>query len=204
MNSGIYKLTFSSGRFYVGKSIDIPTRWKQHEDKFAKGTAAVRMQQEFDQCGSPHKEVLIHCHADHIDIIETWMIDTHYQEHGNMMLNATYAEAIPDQDRLKVNRGIHLLSLSTPDHIEMICDLQEAAVKAAEEVKKAKKKVKKYQEMGILVPQEVLDMREELEWCKEQRDDLEAESNQLAQAVIDLRAEVYKLQKRSWWSRLFG
>ena len=46
MASGIYKLTFKSGNFYIGKSNNIDRRWQEHFDKFKKGTAAKNMQAE--------------------------------------------------------------------------------------------------------------------------------------------------------------
>lgn len=215
MNSGIYCLTFSSGRFYIGKSIDIPTRWRQHEDKFSKGKAAQRMQMEYNQCGSPEKTVLLHCHADHIDIVETWMIDQYHQQSGNLMLNATYAEPIPDVDRLKVNRGIGLLSLSTPDHIELICDLQAAAAEVDEEIEQkmqellaetqaARAKVSEYRECGILVPQEILDQREELEVLQVVNAQQEAENIELRWQLKELENKFSAYQQRSWWKRLWS
>ena len=74
MTCGIYKLTFSSGRSYIGKSIDIENRWKQHFDKLRKGTAARPMQEEFSRCGYPDTGILYICHEDHIDIIEETLI----------------------------------------------------------------------------------------------------------------------------------
>ena len=204
MNSGIYRLTFSSGRFYIGKSIDIPTRWRQHEDKFYKGKAAVRMQSEYNQCGSPEKTVLLHCHADHIDIVETWLIDQFYQQCGNLMLNATYAEPIADVDRLKVNRDIGLLSLSTPDHCELICDLRAEVCELMETAARAEARVLEYKESGILVPQDILDQRQDLENFQAQCEELELECTDFAQANINLQAEVHRLKNRGWWSRLWN
>lgn len=59
---------------YIGKSIDISTRWKQHFDKFTKGTAAKAMQEEYNRYGYPQGEVLVECHSDHIDIMEECLI----------------------------------------------------------------------------------------------------------------------------------
>ena len=63
MTSGIYKLTFSDGTTYIGKSVDIERRWKEHADKFAKRTAAKAMQYAYDTCGMPSTSVIsvLHC-----------------------------------------------------------------------------------------------------------------------------------------------
>lgn len=74
MTSGVYQLTFSSGDTYIGKSIDCANRWKQHADKFLKGTAAKNMQQAYNLYGMPDARVLIECHEDHIDIVEACLI----------------------------------------------------------------------------------------------------------------------------------
>lgn len=74
MTSGIYKLTFPSGNFYIGKSNDIEKRWKQHLDKFNAGKHTKLMQPEFDLYRDYDQEVLIYAHEDHIDILEETFI----------------------------------------------------------------------------------------------------------------------------------
>jgi len=74
MTTGVYKLTFPSGNFYIGKSVDIENRWKQHYDKFTKGTHTKNMQREFDLYGTYDQEVIFTCHKDHIDIMEETLI----------------------------------------------------------------------------------------------------------------------------------
>src|SRR5665647_1156020 len=85
MTSGVYKLTFSSGKTYIGKSINIDNRWKQHADKFAKGKAATNMQAEYDICGYPTGSIMCECHDDHIDTVEACFINRFQPE-----LNGTY------------------------------------------------------------------------------------------------------------------
>ena len=74
MASGIYKLTFASGKFYIGKSNDIEARWKQHWDSFTKGKHTKLMQAEFNIYGDYNREVLVYAHEDHIDILEETLI----------------------------------------------------------------------------------------------------------------------------------
>ena len=134
MTSGIYRLTFSSGKYYVGKSLDIGTRWKQHFNKFALGKAARPMQLEFDRCGPPKTEVLFECHKDHIDILEEWLID---QLKGPDMLNTTYPDIVRTEaiaDIINTNTGE--LQLSTWEHLELI---QNYKVIADEAIKLSKR-----------------------------------------------------------------
>ena len=211
MNSGVYKLTFSSGRFYVGKSIDIPTRWQQHEDKFSKHKAAQRMQQEFNLCGSPRKEVLFSCHADHIDIVETWLIATHQRDYGNLMLNATYPEPLPDSEYEKINRAPYLLKQSTADHIDKICDLETALdtideeqetliVRLTEEKSVAQQKLAHLRSCGFLTTEDVELLRERHAFLELDYAELEQKFNAQQQQLKELQA----YNARPWWQRLFS
>ena len=74
MTSGVYQLNFSDGSTYIGKSIHIEERWKQHMNKFYKGTAAKPMQAAFRRCGDPTGRILVECHEDHIDVVESCYI----------------------------------------------------------------------------------------------------------------------------------
>lgn len=75
MTCGIYKLTFPSGKFYIGKSINMEKRWRQHYDSMVKGTHTKAMQTEFDLWGTYTEEVMFECHEDHIDIMEDTFIN---------------------------------------------------------------------------------------------------------------------------------
>jgi excinuclease UvrABC nuclease subunit len=77
MDSGIYRLTYQNGATYVGKSIHLNTRWKQHFDKLSKGKAAKEMQQAFHASGNqfPRTEVLVYCHPDMLDYYEGYFIN---------------------------------------------------------------------------------------------------------------------------------
>jgi len=74
MTSGIYQLTFPSGNFYIGKSVDIEKRWEQHWNKFSKGKHTANMQAEFNKYGDYKCKVIFYCHVDHIDIAEETFI----------------------------------------------------------------------------------------------------------------------------------
>lgn len=74
MTSGVYQLTFSNRDNYIGKSINIEERYKQHMNKFYKGTAAKPMQRAFNTYGAPTSEIIRICHEDHIDVVEACFI----------------------------------------------------------------------------------------------------------------------------------
>ena len=188
MTSGIYRLTFSSGKYYVGKSLDIPTRWKQHFNKFALGKAARPMQLEFDRCGPPQTEVLFECHKDHIDILEEWLID---QLKGPDMLNTTY----PDLERTKeiaelINNSVGELQLSTWEHLELISNYKIIAEESIRICKGWEDKVQEYKNDGYIIDADYEDAVEVAAKYHEE--------------AIEYKEELTRLKNLSWFDRLFN
>lgn len=188
MASGIYRLTFSSGKFYIGKSLDLETRWKQHFNKFATGKAARPMQIEYDRCGLPQTEAIFLCHQDHIDIMEEWLID---QFKCGDMLNTTYPKLErTDEIANLINNNRELLTLCTWDHLKIIggaqanIDLAEAAQAKAEEA------LQEYKDNGYIIDQDYLDVL--------------ALANKFKDRYFEHKTELKRLQKLSWWDRLFN
>lgn len=120
MKSGIYKLIFSSGKCYIGKSMDVPSRWKQHTDRFKKGDAAGKMQQEYNKCGVPEMEVIFECHSDHIDIMETYCIHAHDR---SMLLNTSIPESLSQEEYNNLLLSPEVLKFSTSDHVATMFSL---------------------------------------------------------------------------------
>lgn len=98
MTCGIYQLTFQSGMLYIGQSVNIENRWAQHFDKFQKGTAAKSMQQEFNRVGSPSAEILLVCHKDHLDMMETMYIHSRLDQVRERVLNTSIPACYSDED----------------------------------------------------------------------------------------------------------
>lgn len=98
MTCGIYQLIFSSGKRYIGQSVDIENRWKQHFDKMQKGTAAISMQREYSACGLPQTFYITECHRDYLDILESIYIHIGFQDYGNNMLNTSIPKGYTQQD----------------------------------------------------------------------------------------------------------
>lgn len=117
MKSGIYKLIFSSGKCYIGKSVDIPNRWKQHMDRFKKGDAASKLQQEYIKYGAPEMEVIFECHADHIDIMETYCIHAHDR---TMLLNTSIPESLAQEEYNNLLLNPEVLVYSTAEHVSTL------------------------------------------------------------------------------------
>jgi len=188
MTSGIYRLTFSSGKYYVGKSLDIDTRWKQHFNKFALGKAARPMQLEFDRCGPPKTEVLFECHKDHIDILEEWLID---QLKGPDMLNTTYPDIVRTEaiaDIINTNTGE--LQLSTWEHLELIQNYKVIADEAIKLSKRWEDKVQEYKKDGYIIDADY-------------EDAVDVAARYHTEA-IEYKDELTRLKNLNWWERLFN
>lgn len=195
MASGIYRLTFSSGKYYIGKSLDLETRWKQHFNKFATGKAARPMQLEYDRCGLPQTEVIFDCHRDHIDILEEWLID---QEKGPDMLNTTYPEVTrTDEVAILINNSRDLLHLSTFEHLELLHKVEAKITQFRSEKDEAERIAEEYRERGYIINQDYSDL-------VDIATDYMHEAEDLAQEVQEHEANLQRLSKLSWWDRLFN
>lgn len=77
MDSGIYQLTFANGDTYVGKSLHLQIRWRQHADKLSRGTAAKNMMRAYYNSDHqyPTATVLVECHPDVLDEYEGYWIN---------------------------------------------------------------------------------------------------------------------------------
>lgn len=188
MASGIYRLTFSSGKYYIGKSLDLETRWKQHFNKFATGKAARPMQLEYDRCGLPQTEVIFDCHRDHIDILEELLIE---QFKGPDMLNTTYPDCdLTDQVAILINKSKELLHASTFEHLEMIHSSQNRISKAQQAQTEAEEALEDYKANGYIINQDYLDAV--------------ALANEFKNRMLSRKAELVRLSKLGWWDRLFN
>jgi hypothetical protein len=117
MNSGIYKLTFKSGHYYIGKSADITSRWRQHQDKLCKGMGSVKLQIEFNKYNDYTKEVLFRCHPDHLDIMETYCLN---KLDKSKMLNTSFPAPLSDDEYAPILANLNLLQYSTSTLIKTL------------------------------------------------------------------------------------
>lgn len=188
MTSGIYKLTFSSGKYYIGKSLDVEARWKQHYHKFSTGKAARPMQVEFSRCGPPKTEVIFYCHKDHIDLMEDWLID---QLKGPDMLNTTYPKVDRSQEVAELIRHSQdLLQQSTWEHLQLIHKTKAESILSEDKVREARALVQQYKDSGYIIDddyQELLDT-----------------ANDLHYKLTDANLELKRLKNLSWFDRLFN
>jgi hypothetical protein len=188
MASGIYRLTFSSGKYYVGKSLDLETRWKQHFNKFATGKAARPMQLEYDRCGLPETQVIFDCHRDHIDILEELLID---QLKGPDMLNTTYPQVIrTDEVATLINNSRDLLHLSTFEHLELLHQVESKITEIREQKQQSDNALEAMRAEGYIMNSDYIEIVDV--------------ATELKQKLETKQTELERLQKLGWWDRLFN
>lgn len=123
MTTGIYQLNFKDRAFYVGKSIDIETRWKQHTDKFLKRTAATQMQHAYNQLGMPAFGIYIECHKDYLDILEGYYINMQVNHNRQTCLNTSIPKLDPELDYDWLMTHKNMLQFSSTQIIKASIDL---------------------------------------------------------------------------------
>jgi hypothetical protein len=185
MDSGIYKITFSSGRFYIGKSENIPQRWKTHAKNLQKGTHTKKMQAEYEYCGPPEYTVLLLVHQDHVDLYESVFINHFWSP---QILNTTKPRAMTAEDidtYLKIydelefdNQSVMLYST-----LQHITTLREHHHKLTA----LQTKLNALDLRGIVLPEE----------AKLALDTLNKKAKRHLQ-------ELERLQNLGWWDRLFN
>ena len=189
MTSGVYQLKFSSGSRYIGKSIDMEARWRQHGDKFKKHTAAQNMQTEYNRCGMPSTEVLFACHPDHIDLAEAAFIARNQPE-----LNSTRpADPFPGVGDL--TDIFSAMSVSTLDHINEIYSLSDKYINAQAEVTQLNSRVSQLEKVRT---------QKELDHDVSKR--ISKLSAELAEAQYSYNRVVKELNyhRQPWWQRIFA
>ena len=204
MTSGVYELKFSSGDRYIGKSIDIENRWRQHYDKFQKGTAAKAMQAAYNRYGCPTGSILLECHSDHIDIMEAVYIARHRPE-----LNSDRpADPFPGVDIDYYINNTDYLSKSTLSHMVTMSEDWDTIKALRSSIVSLSQEIEELEELNdaLLVKRS----SEEINSSTGTR--LKAVSKSvdiLNRQLIEAKDEILKLQNQldyynlPWWKRLF-
>lgn len=191
MTSGIYQLNFKHQAVYIGQSQDIETRMRQHSDKMLKGTAAKKMQQAYLNWGMPDAVIVIECHRDYLDILETWFINQVIDHPG--CLNTSCPKLDPTIDYHRLLQCSKLLQHSAASIIavavegqDKLDDLAEAHQKLQQQFNDRYMKLKAAQAL------------------KQDPDENEQLVQQYEQAYLKVTHKLKQLQQRNWFQRLFN
>jgi group I intron endonuclease len=193
MKSGVYLLTFRNGSQYVGKSVDIERRWKEHVDAMRSGKAAKSVQYAFDTNGYPSAKILLECHTDHIDIMETYYICKLQPD-----LNTIAGLAIEGDDLNILETYSDLLKHSTAEHIRWLADYDKQVNTLKE----------KYVELEKFLAKERLkiDVENRIEELDQANTELYKENGGLEELVTELEEEIKIWKQKAeqpWWKRIF-
>jgi hypothetical protein len=186
MTTGIYKLTFRSGKVYIGQSVDIETRWKQHYDKFSKGTAAKPMQVEFNREGFPNPEVILECHKDHLNMMEAMYINAYILSYGTKVLNSTIPKDYSNKEIIIIHNNEEYLKYSSVELIDKLVHNKNNVTTLEEEIQTLR-------EDGIRLPEDLVGIEEENTLLKKQVDTL-----------ITINQHLSKRANMSWLERLLS
>lgn len=187
MNSGIYVLEFPRNIYYIGKSDNIPRRWEEHRKSFLKGSHAKKMQWAYDSYGMPQFRVMLECHRDHIDLMESILI------HGNQdreLLNGNRPSAVPEEEVTVLLTSGEELKSSTASHIRRMQYAEAALVELTAEYDELREK-------GLYLP-------EELEQMPSQVEQLEMENKWLSEDLVAANFRIEKLKNRNLLQRIFN
>ena len=204
MASGIYQLEFATGERYIGKSVDIKARWKQHADKLQKGTAAKPMQDAFEKSGHdlPIGNILLECHPDLLDAYEGMCINLYTPE-----LNTSIPGRRTDEDYdilEKYTRTIDGSISSIPALINTAFEFNDTNIGLTATLDR------KTAELGALQDgwdDKVAIEAAAIEGHKEllvERDELCVAFRKLGKSCSDLGSWKSRVKKMGWWDRLWA
>lgn len=210
MDSGIYRLTYKTGETYVGKSIHLTTRWKQHFDKLSKGKAAKNMQDAYHASGNhfPKTEVLLYCHPDMLDYYEGYFIN-----HLRPPLNTAIPVELSDHAKevLVDHANNDRAQYSVVAIIEVLNNfadnLADERNKNSELVEQAEELECEYEELSAAWG----DRAKRDNWANREyravvaeRDRLGRDRHQLEKELATLKSWQLRVERATWWQRLWA
>ena len=183
MTSGVYVLRFPSNKFYIGKADNVENRYKQHISKLQLGAAAKLMQAEFDAYGLPVLEKVFNVHSDHIDLVESILIQK-YKDH-NDCLNASQPRKISAVEAEILIECIEHLEVSTAEHLRRLGAIAILNKELKEDIKVLENTLATLEDEGMVLPEDVEDelafltvaLEESRQECKQQAKALETYKN---------------------------
>lgn len=188
MTSGVYQLTFGSGARYIGKSVDVMARMKQHGTAMKSGKAAGPVQTEFNKHGFPDAKLLYACHPDHIDLVEAMCISRLEPE-----LNTT-RPADPFPGVTDITDVLEQLSRSTLSHVHEIFDLSRKYLNSQREIEELEEEVSN---LKVIRTKREVDAEKDAQ-ILQLREDLDQTRSNLHDALALLA-----YSNKPWWQKIF-
>lgn len=202
MDSGIYQLTFNNGDTYIGKSLHLKTRWKQHADKLEKGTAAKNMQEAFrlSRNKMPNAKILLVCHPDVLDEYENYFINA---IHPTLNTQRPQPRSEEEQDALvrHANRGSATYSVPVIlITLENISASETALTTSCAELTTECEELEATWDDRAIRDARAMDKYTEIEG---ERDYFEQETKRLTAQCRDAEQRWFRVLRANWWQRLW-
>ena len=209
MDSGIYQLTFANGDTYIGKSLHLQIRYKQHSDKLSRGTAAKNMMRAYYQSDHeyPTAQVLVYCHPDVLDEYEGYWINV-----LKPTLNTQIPELRTEAEQLALIRHMEAGSAiySVPVILIALENLQSKLNRATETVDKLEATIQEqecdYCELeGAWDSRAARDARaiEGYAQLEQERDWLHKKVQACTNEIENLKWFKTRVTRATWWQRLW-
>lgn len=189
MTSGIYRLTFRSGSYYIGKSINIENRFNQHLENLSKNKAAKSVQAEYDTYGTPRAEILYECHPDHIDLMETVALFI-MRSSEHTCLNSATTKRLSDAEVQFLLENKDKLSVSTIGHLREVSMLTKKVSNQELVIRALSLEVRQLEQEGITTPSKIVDLK--------------TDHKKALITIASLEAEIKNLRNQTWWDKLWS
>lgn len=199
MTSGVYLMEFENGKAnYIGKSVDMERRWKEHEKSLVKGNAAYAVQDAFAKYGLPKFSILLECHADHIDLMESIYITQNWDK---QLLNTSIPIQVPIDDMalLITASQAKLLGSSTAEHIRLILRMQERVDGLINDLSRVSQDLK-----HLKTSDGYYELYGEIAELEQDKRNLTIQYNNILKDNLRITNELAKERNKGFWARLLG
>lgn len=190
---------------YVGKSVDVENRWKQHVSKLENGIAAKNMQAAYNIYGEPKKIIIRESHPDHLDVLEPIYIESIKNTYGSSKcLNASIPTVYyrPTKEDIEYfNEDDHYFKLSTIEHVKQLVTKDIELEEKIKELKDAYDNIKELEEVIEFLDNKLMNgnLTDEGERWRQLAKSWEEECT-----LLNKQLEDNIERNKSWWQKLWA
>lgn len=208
--TGIYKLLFKDGTFYIGQAVDIEARYKQHSKDLADGRHSKKMQCAYknNDCVCPDIEILLDCHKDYLDIFECFYI---HKFNNDKILNTSIPKNIlggltqKTLDMLVDNRNNSIIYSmgEITEKLGKLEGLRISLAEAEEEIENLEHK-RSMEEIEKVGKKRFFELRNEAARAETAAEEVLAAKNELLKQLDAANSEIKRLRERNIIERILN
>jgi prefoldin subunit 5 len=210
MATGIYKLDFSDGTYYIGQAVDIDVRYKQHCKELLDKKHSVKMNEAFCKNARilPKLSIMIECHRDYLDIFECFFI---YKYNSDRLLNTTMPKDIlggltqSALDTLVENRFNSIINIIDilATQVGKIEGLKISLEEAEDEIDRLEHR-RSLEELERDTKKRIRRLQDQVKFLTNITEEKETSLRDLENQYADVSDELRKLKSKGFWARIFG